>query len=72
MNRTSIVLLLASVLLVTGSLVGCGTPSENETFPNENLESAIRDALSKPLGEEITPADLAGLTNLTELNLSGN
>jgi len=43
-NRTSIVLLLASVLLVTGSLVGCGTPSESDTFPDENLEVAIRDA----------------------------
>jgi len=34
------------------------------TFPDENLEAAIRDALDKPAGEAITPAELAGLTEL--------
>jgi Leucine-rich repeat (LRR) protein len=38
---------------------------ETVTFPDEYLETAIRDALGKPVGEAITPAELAGLTELT-------
>ena len=37
---------------------------ETVTFPDEYLETAIRDALGKPAGEVITPAELAGLTEL--------
>ncbi len=38
-------------------------------FPDENLEAAIRDALGKPAGEPITPAELAGLTELRSSGL---
>lgn len=34
------------------------------TFPDANLEVAIRDALGKPAGEQIIAADLAKLTSL--------
>ena len=37
---------------------------ETVTFPDENLEAAVRDALGKPVGEEISVAELAGLTAL--------
>ena len=37
---------------------------ETVTFPDENLEAAVRDALGKPVGEEITVAELATLTTL--------
>ncbi|MFC1981621.1 leucine-rich repeat domain-containing protein [Chloroflexota bacterium] len=38
--------------------------SEAVTFADGNLEAAIRDALGKPPGEEITAAELAKLTEL--------
>lgn len=38
-------------------------------FLDENLEAAIRDALGKPAGEPITPAELAGLTELRSSGL---
>ena len=38
--------------------------SPSITFPDENLEAAIRDALGKAPGEEITADDLAELTEL--------
>lgn len=64
-----------SLLVLVAMLAGCArptdtkivpTPTGHETvsFPDENLETAIRDALSKPNGEEITDAELAGLTGL--------
>ena len=34
------------------------------TFPDPNLEAAIRDAINKPTGE-IYDTDLVGLTSLT-------
>jgi len=38
--------------------------SETVSFPDGNLEVAVRDALGKPLGEEILAAELAKLTTL--------
>jgi len=46
------------------------TEPEAVTFPDENLEAAIRDALSKPPSGEITTAELAKLTAL-EAECSG-
>ena len=48
----------------------------NITFPDKNLETAIRDALGKPVGEGITAAELASLTEFSPrgrgiTNLSG-
>ncbi len=37
---------------------------ETVVFADENLEAAIRDALGKPAGEAITPAEMTGLTSL--------
>ncbi len=66
MRKHSLLLILAVtlalVVLLTG-LFGCGP--ETVTFPDENLEAAIRDALGKPVGEEITAAELANLTSLS-------
>ena len=64
---------LSFVVLLT-ILVGCGP--ETVTFPDENLEAAIRDALGKPVGEEIMTAELTNLTTLSVpfsdiTNLSG-
>ena len=39
------------------------------TFPDENLEAAIREALGKPAGEKITAGELAELTELTAREL---
>lgn len=61
--------------LLAVMLVGCGRPATTErettptvpktiTFPDENLEAAIRDALGKPVGEEITSEELAGIAIL--------
>jgi len=52
------------------------TESETVTFPDKKLEAAIRDALGKPLGEEITSEELAGILILEAnsraiANLSG-
>ena len=41
------------------------TGAETVTFPDKNLEAAIRDALGKAPGEEITADDLAELTELS-------
>jgi len=66
---------VALVPLATMS-VGCAEPSptptptlvstelEVVTFPDENLEAAIRDALGKPPSGEITITELAKLTAL--------
>ena len=53
------------------------TPGEHAvvTFPDKNLEAALRDALGKPAGEEITETELATITllgagrkNITDLS----
>jgi len=38
--------------------------SQTVAFPDKNLEAAVRDALDKPTGEEITVAELAEITVL--------
>jgi len=54
------------VLLPLAIVIGCLAPApETVSFPDENLEKAIRDALDKPAGEAITPVELAGLMELT-------
>ncbi len=45
------------------------TGPETVTFPDESLEAAIRDAPGKPMGEEITAAELAELTQLDADNM---
>ncbi|MCK5434665.1 MAG: hypothetical protein KAI42_05240, partial [Dehalococcoidales bacterium] len=53
------------VLLPLAIVIGCAAPTpETVSFPDGNLEEAIRDTLDKPTGEAITPAELAGLTVL--------
>jgi len=56
-----------SLLVLLVMLVGCAR--SESIFPDENLEAAIRDALDKPVGEEITVDELA---NLTTLSAEGN
>ncbi len=77
-----------SLVLLATMAVGCAEPSptstpapvptelEAVTFPDENLETAIRDALSKPPSGEITITELAELTALEAVysdiaNISG-
>ncbi|GAI41344.1 unnamed protein product, partial [marine sediment metagenome] len=62
MRRLRILAVTLSFVVLLTILVGCGP--ETVTFPDENLEAAIRDALGKPVGEEITAAELAKLTTL--------
>jgi len=63
--RTKKAMLLGVILLLMVLLGACAAPApETVTFPDENMEAAIRDALGKPAGEAITPAELAGLTEL--------
>jgi len=64
--RTKKAMLLGVILLLMVLLGACAAPApETVTFPDENMEAAIRDTLGKPAGEAITPAELAGLTKLT-------
>jgi internalin A len=70
-NRILAVTLSFVVLLTT--FFGCGP--KGVTFPDENLEAAIRDVLGKPVGEEIMAAELANITlleaygsNITDLS----
>ena len=61
--RTKKAMLLGVILLLVVLLGACAAPApETVTFPDENMEAAIRDALGKPAGEAKTPAELAGLT----------
>ncbi len=61
--RTKKAMLLGVILLLVVLLGACAAPvPETVTFPDENMEAAIRDALGKATGEAITPAELAGLT----------
>ena len=63
--RTKKAMLLGVILLLMVLFGACAAPApETVTFPDENMEAAIRDALGKPAGEAITPAELAGLTEL--------
>ncbi len=53
------------VLLLLATVIGCAALApETVAFPDKNLEKAIRDALDKPAGEAITPAELAGLSSV--------
>ena len=63
MKRFRILAVTLSLLVLVAMPVGCGP--ETVTFPDENLEAAIRDALGKPVGEEIMTAELANLTTLS-------
>lgn len=57
---------ILSILLLVSIAFGCVVPTpETVTFPDENLEKAIKDALGKPAGEVIIPEELAGLMELT-------
>ncbi len=75
-----------SLVLLATMAVGCAEPSptptpvptepEAVTFPDENLETAIRDALSKPPSGEIAITEVAELTALEAVysdiaNISG-
>ena len=63
--RTKKAMLLGVMLLLMVLLGACAAPApETVTFADENMEAAIRETLGKPAGEAITPAELAGLTQL--------
>ena len=75
MKQSRILAVTFSFLLLATALVGCAeppaptpapTPTKPEivTFPDSNLEAAIRDALGKPPDEEILSTELAQLTRL--------
>ena len=66
MKRVRILAATLSFLVLLAMLVGCAGPKS--IFPDKNLEAAIRDALGKPAGEEITAAELANLTSLSVNN----
>ena len=59
--RILAVILVFAVLPVM--MVGCTGPKS--VFHDKNLEAAIRDALGKPVGTEMTTAELANLTSLS-------
>ncbi len=58
-----ILVVTLSLLVLLVMLVGCAR--SESIFPDENLEAAIRDALGKPVGEEITVDELANLITLS-------
>jgi len=65
--RKIVLLAVACVLLLGLSLSGCGsTPTGDPvvTFPDPNLEAAIRETLNKP-SESIYASELAGLASLS-------
>ncbi len=62
MKWFKILTVVLSVLVIIAMSVGCG--GTKSIFPDKNLEAAIRDALGKPAGEEITVDDLAILRYL--------
>ena len=70
--RTKRAMLLGVILLLMALLGACAVPApsapETVVFADENLDAEIRDALGKPAGEAITPAELAGLTELGAIN----
>ena len=57
----SILFTFVTLLIICSTLVACG-PKEI-TFPDSNLEAAIRDAIDKPEGA-ILASDCEGLTSL--------
>ena len=59
-------IVIALIALVAVPLAACQEPQgpETITFPDRSLEAGIRSALGKPVGEEITVAELATLTAL--------
>lgn len=59
-NAFTLASLFAAVLL----LAGTGVNAQTVTFPDANLETAVREAIPKPSGD-ITVADMLTLTNLT-------
>ncbi len=63
MRQSRLFTAVITIALLGAMVVGCGGP-KSVTFPDENLETAIRDALGKLVGEEITPEELAGITTL--------
>jgi len=65
MKRFRILAVTLSFLVLVAMPVGCAGPET--IFPDGNLEAAIRDALGKPAGEEITAAELLNLTTLWAL-----
>ena len=61
--KAAVVLVLALALIA--AFVGCANSVGPEvTFPDSNLEEAVREAIGKPLGK-IHTSDLKGLTSLT-------
>ena len=65
MKRFRILALTLSLLVFVAMLVGCAGSETVSLFPDKNLEAAVRDALGKPAGEEITVAELANLNMLS-------
>ena len=65
MKRFGILTLTLSLLVFVAMLVGCAGSETVSLFPDKNLEAAVRDALDKQAGEEITVAELANLTTLS-------
>ena len=63
MNLVKILAITMSLLILITMVAGC-TKSE-ALFPDKNLESAIRNALNKLLGEKLTTDDLVNLTTLS-------
>jgi len=74
MKRFKILAIALFSLLSVTTLAGCfqpstpltSTPAEpvEVTFPDKNLEAAVREALGKPEGEQILSTELAQLTRL--------
>ncbi len=61
--------LIPLVIVALVLLGACAAPApETVTFADENLDAAIREALGKPSGEDLTAAELS---KLTELGASG-
>jgi len=62
MTQSKLFTAVITIALLGVMVIGCGPKSV--TFPDENLKAAIRDAVGKPMGEEITSEELAGITIL--------
>jgi Leucine-rich repeat (LRR) protein len=62
MKWLRILVVTLSILVLLIMFVSCAGPEG--IFPDKNLEAAIRDALGKSVGEEITTAELANLIQL--------
>lgn len=64
MKTKQVMFLGVMLLLIVSLMLPVGCTKETVTFPDEKLEAAVRDALSKSLGEEITATELTELTML--------